>query len=104
MYAPGYSTPVRRFQGQRRHILALLAGMIVMFTLVAMVVTVASEWITEATIVGRWIALVILATAALALIFRLSPSVLRDRPSAREMFSTAEAGKRAEWHRLFWPG
>lgn len=40
-----------------------------MFTTVAMVVTVASEWITEATIVGRWIALVILATAALALIF-----------------------------------
>lgn len=69
MYAPGYSTPVRRFRGQRRHILALLAGMIVMFTTVAMVVTVASEWITEATIVGRWIALVILATAALALIF-----------------------------------
>ncbi|MGC0065814.1 cytochrome c biogenesis CcdA family protein, partial [Enterobacter asburiae] len=57
------------FQGQRRHILALLAGMIVMFTLVAMAVTVASEWIAEATIVGRWIALVILATAALALIF-----------------------------------
>lgn len=57
------------FQGQRRHILALLAGMIVMFTLVAMVVSVASEWITEATIVGRWIAIVILATAALALIF-----------------------------------
>jgi hypothetical protein len=38
---------------ERRHILALLAGMIVMFTLVAMVVTVASEWIAEATIVGR---------------------------------------------------
>lgn len=47
------------FQGQRRHILALLAGMIVMFTLVAMVVTVASEWITQATLIGRWIALVI---------------------------------------------
>jgi cytochrome c biogenesis protein CcdA/thiol-disulfide isomerase/thioredoxin len=57
------------FQGQRRHILALLAGMVVMFTLVAMVITVASEWITAATIVGRWIAIVILATAALALIF-----------------------------------
>lgn len=57
------------FQGQRRHILALLAGMIVMFTLVAMAVTVASEWIAEATIVGRWIALIVLATAALALIF-----------------------------------
>lgn len=57
------------FQGQRRHILALHAGMIVMFTLVAMAVAVASEWIAEATIVGRWIALVILVTAALALIF-----------------------------------
>ncbi|PLY48017.1 cytochrome C biogenesis protein [Lelliottia sp. F153] len=57
------------FQGQRRHILALLAGMIVMFTVVAMVVTVASEWITDATIIGRWLALIILATAALALIF-----------------------------------
>jgi cytochrome c biogenesis protein CcdA len=68
MYAPGYSTPVRRFPGQRRHILALL-GDDRDVHLVAMVVTVASEWITEATIVGRWIALVILATAALALIF-----------------------------------
>lgn len=57
------------FQGQRRHILALLVGMIVMFTLVAMVVTVASEWIASATIIGRWVALTILAIAALALIF-----------------------------------
>lgn len=56
------------FQGQRQHILALLAGMIAMFTLVAMVVTAASEWIANATIVGRWLALIILAFAALALI------------------------------------
>lgn len=59
------------FQGQRQHLLALFAGMIVMFTLVAMAVTVASEWIAEATIIGRWVALVILAIAALSLI---SPS------------------------------
>jgi len=57
------------FQGQRRHILALLVGMIVMFTLIAMVVTAASEWIASATIIGRWVALTILAIAALALIF-----------------------------------
>ena len=57
------------FQGQRRHILALFAGMIVMFTLVAMAVTVASEWIAEATLIGRWVALAILAIAALSLIF-----------------------------------
>lgn len=57
------------FQGQRRHIVALFAGMIVMFTAVAMLVTVASDWIVNATLVGRWLALVILALAALALIF-----------------------------------
>ncbi|MFX4316531.1 cytochrome c biogenesis protein DipZ, partial [Enterobacter sp. 63] len=43
--------------------------MIVMFTLVAMLVTVASEWIVNATLVGRWVALLVLAIAALALIF-----------------------------------
>ncbi|WP_029883286.1 cytochrome c biogenesis protein/redoxin [Enterobacter sp. T1-1] len=57
------------FQGQRRHIVALLAGMIVMFTLVALVATAASNWIAQATIAGRWVALVVLAIAALALIF-----------------------------------
>lgn len=57
------------FQGQRQHILALLAGMIVMFTLVALVATAASSWIAQATIAGRWVALVVLAIAALALIF-----------------------------------
>ena len=57
------------FRGQRRHILALLAGMIVMFTLVALVATAASNWIAQATIAGRWVALVVLAIAALALIF-----------------------------------
>jgi cytochrome c biogenesis protein CcdA/thiol-disulfide isomerase/thioredoxin len=58
------------FQGQRRHLLALFTGMIVMFTLVAMLVTVASEWIVNATLVGRWVALLFLAIAALALIFQ----------------------------------
>ncbi len=57
------------FQGQRKHILALLAGMIVMFTFVAMVVTVASDWIADATVIGRWIALLVLSIAAPALIF-----------------------------------
>ncbi|MGK3223555.1 cytochrome c biogenesis protein/redoxin [Enterobacter soli] len=57
------------FQGQRRHLLALFAGMIVMFNLVAMLVTAASEWIVNATLIGRWVALLVLAIAALALIF-----------------------------------
>jgi Cytochrome c biogenesis protein len=60
------------FHGQRRHILALLAGMVAMFTLVALAVTAASDWIVNATLIGRWVALIALAAAALALIF---PSV-----------------------------
>ncbi len=92
------------FQGQRRHILALLAGMIVMFTLVAMVVTVASEWIAEATIVGRWIALVILAAAALALIFpSFAQRIAGPAVSAGNVLN-ARSGQTAVWHRLFWPG
>lgn len=92
------------FQGQRRHILALLAGMIVMFTTVAMVVTVASEWIAEATIVGRWIALIVTATAALALIYPAFAQRITGPAVSAEMSSTPEAGKRVVWHRLFWPG
>src|SRR5690606_1023630 len=92
------------FQGQRRHILALLAGMIVMFTLVALVATAASNWIAQATIAGRWVALVVLAIAALALIFRHSPSVLPDRPSAQVIFSTHAADRRAVLSPHFWQG
>ena len=90
------------FQGQRKHILALLAGMTVMFTLVAMVVTVASEWIADATVIGRWIALLVLSIAALALIF--PQFALLVRRSARETFSTPTACSDAAWFRLFWQG
>lgn len=92
------------FQGQRKHILALLAGMIVMFTLVAMVVTVASEWIADATVIGRWIALLILSIAALALIFPQFAQALPVRRSVRETFSTPTAFSDAAWFRLFWQG
>lgn len=57
------------FRGKRQHIISLLLGMVVMFTVVAMLVTVASDWIVKATAYGRGIALVFFAFAALALIF-----------------------------------
>ena len=77
------------FQGQRKHMLALLAGMIVMFTLVAMVVTVASEWIADATVIGRWIALLVLSIAALALIFpQFAQRIARPAVSAGNVLNT----------------
>lgn len=57
------------FRGQPRQIAAMLVGMVVMFTLVAGLITVASDWVISATLVGRWLALAILAVAAVSLIF-----------------------------------
>ncbi|MBE4853738.1 redoxin domain-containing protein [Enterobacter cloacae complex sp. P40RS] len=83
------------FQGQRKHILALLAGMIVMFTLVAMVVTAASEWIADATAIGRWIALLVLGIAALALIFpQLAQRIASPAVSAGNVLNTRSAQTR----------
>lgn len=83
------------FQGQRRHILALLAGMVAMFTLVALAVTAASDWIVNATLIGRWVALVALTAAALALIF---PSVAQrlagPAVSAGNLLNTGSTGTR----------
>jgi len=57
------------FRGQKRQLIAMLFGMVIMFTLVASLIAVASDWVVSATIVGRWIALALLSLAALALIF-----------------------------------
>ena len=57
------------FRGQKRQLIAMLFGMVAMFTLVASLVTVASEQVIAATIAGRWVALALLSVAALALIF-----------------------------------
>lgn len=57
------------FRGKKRQIIALLAGMVTMFTAVALLVGAAGEWIVRATLVGRWVALGMLALAALTLIF-----------------------------------
>lgn len=93
------------FQGQRRHILALLAGMIVMFTLVALVATAASNWIAQATIAGRWVALVVLAIAALALIFpTFAQRIAGPAVSAGNLLNTHAAGRRAVLSPRFWPG
>ncbi|WP_227318385.1 cytochrome c biogenesis protein/redoxin [Cedecea davisae] len=57
------------FRGKKRQIVALFAGMVTMFTAVALLVSAAGEWIVKATLVGRWVALAMLALAALTLIF-----------------------------------
>lgn len=92
------------FQGQRKHILALLAGMIVMFTFVAMVVTVASDWIADATVIGRWIALLVLSIAALALIFPQFAQRIASPAVSAGTFFTPTAFSDTACFRLFWQG
>ncbi|VTP68080.1 Uncharacterised protein [Leclercia adecarboxylata] len=57
------------FAAQKHQLVAMLFGMVMMFTLVASLITVASDWVVSATLVGRWLALALLSLAALALIF-----------------------------------
>lgn len=70
------------FRGQTQRIVALLLGMVLMFTLIASLATVASGWLVNATSVARVLALTALGLAALALIFpsfaqRLATPVVR---------------------------
>ena len=55
-------------KGQKRHLTAMLAGMVVMFTALSLLVTVASAWVTQVTLAGRWLALAFLSAVALSLI------------------------------------
>ena len=49
--------------------LPLLAGMALMFAVVASLAAVGSQWVAQANQVGRWIALVVMAVFALALLW-----------------------------------
>lgn len=55
-------------KGQKRHLAALLGGMVLMFTALSLLVTVASAWVTQISVVGRWLALAFLTVVALSLI------------------------------------
>ncbi|ROR15156.1 cytochrome c biogenesis protein DipZ [Erwinia sp. JUb26] len=55
-------------RGSRRKIIALLAGMVLMFTAVALLVSVTSHWVAGVTAAGRWIALCFLTLVALTLL------------------------------------
>ncbi|HDG1690277.1 TPA: cytochrome c biogenesis protein DipZ [Kluyvera georgiana] len=55
-------------KGQKRHLAALLGGMVLMFTALSLLVTVASAWVTQISAAGRWLALAFLTVVALSLI------------------------------------
>lgn len=55
-------------RGQKGQLLALLSGMVMMFTAVALLVTVTSHWVASVTAAGRWIALAFLAVTSLTLL------------------------------------
>jgi len=54
--------------GRKGQLLALLGGMVIMFTSVALLAAVASQWVTRVTAAGRWIALLFLTLTALTLL------------------------------------
>lgn len=55
-------------RGRKGQLLALLSGMIIMFTAVALLAGVASQWVTRVTATGRWVALLFLTLTALTLL------------------------------------
>lgn len=55
-------------RGRKGHLLALLGGMVIMFTSVALLAAVVSQWVTRVTAAGRWIALLFLTLTALTLL------------------------------------
>ena len=55
-------------RGRKGQLLALLSGMVIMFTSVALLAAVASQWVIRITAAGRWIALLFLTLTALTLL------------------------------------
>lgn len=55
-------------KGQKRHLAAMLTGMVLMFTLVSSLVTVASAWVAQVATIGRWLAIAFLTVVAFSLI------------------------------------
>ncbi|VUS57436.1 cytochrome c biogenesis protein/redoxin [Klebsiella spallanzanii] len=55
-------------RGKRAHLLLMLSGMVLMFTAVSLLVTVASSWVVSLTLTGRWLALLFLALVGVSLI------------------------------------
>ncbi len=53
---------------KRAHLLLMLSGMVLMFTTVSLLVTVASSWVVSLTLAGRWLALLFLALVGVSLI------------------------------------
>ncbi|HCA0809336.1 TPA: cytochrome c biogenesis protein DipZ, partial [Raoultella ornithinolytica] len=55
-------------RGKRSHLLLLLGGMVLMFTGMSLLVTLASSGIVSLTLAGRWLALIFLALVGLSLL------------------------------------
>ncbi|MGE8280062.1 MAG: cytochrome c biogenesis protein DipZ [Stenotrophomonas sp.] len=75
--------------------LPLLVGMALMFAVVASLAAVGSQWVAQANQIGRWIALVVMALFALALLWpALADRLLAPLQRAGARLSTAaDAGK-----------
>lgn len=73
------------FGRDKRHLAALLGGMVLMFTLVALLATATQQWVIQANAWGRWLALGVLTLMALSLIStRIANTVMQFAVRAGE--------------------
>ncbi|ADU69178.1 cytochrome c biogenesis protein DipZ [Pantoea sp. At-9b] len=55
-------------RGKKGQMAALLVGMVLVFTLISLLISVASNWVVQVTQAGRWLALLFLALTAITLL------------------------------------
>lgn len=63
-------------RGKKGQMAALLVGMVLIFTVVSLLISVASSWVTQITAAGRWLALLFLAVTAITLLSARAAQVI----------------------------
>lgn len=63
-------------RGKKGQMVALLVGMVLVFTVVSLLISVASSWVVQVTQAGRWLALLFLALTAVTLLSTRAAQVI----------------------------
>ncbi|MFT4272994.1 MAG: cytochrome c biogenesis protein DipZ [Pantoea sp.] len=63
-------------RGKKGQMVALLVGMVLVFTVVSLLISVASSWVVQVTQAGRWLALLFLALTAITLLSTRAAQVI----------------------------
>ena len=63
-------------RGKKGQMVALLVGMVLVFTVVSLLISLASSWVVQVTQAGRWLALLFLAMTAVTLLSTRAAQVI----------------------------